>query len=292
MLTTRQRLLLLTPLGLVLAPFLFWPAGFGLAASFTNYGPLQPDPHWVGLGNYATILGNQQFRAAALNSAAFTLVTVAAELAIGLALAYLLREPFAGRGLVQVALLLPWLVSPIANGVLWHFLFDQRTGLYSFLPALLGHAPLPSPLGLSGLAMPVLMAVDVWRMAPLATFLLAPGLAAIPPERWEQARLDGLSPFNRLRHVVLPSLAPLLATVALLLIGDSLGAFDTVLILTGGGPGTQTLTPGLFSYQQAFQVNNWPAGATSAWLIMAAMGVVGAIYVLALHGRDGRRRDA
>jgi multiple sugar transport system permease protein len=286
MITTRQRLLLLTPLALVLVPFLFWPAGFGLVASFTNYGPLQRSPRWVGLANYAAILGNQQFRAAARNSAVFTLLTVAAELAIGLALAHLLRRPFVGRGLVQVALLLPWLVSPIANGVMWHFLFDQRTGLYSFLPALLGGAPLPSPLGLSGLALPVLMAVDVWRMAPLATFLLVPGLAAIPLERWEQARLDGLSLFNRLRHVVLPTLGPLLATVALLLIGDSLGAFDTVLILTGGGPGSQTLTPGLFSYQQAFQVNNWPAGATSAWLIMAAMALIGLVYVSALRRRQ------
>jgi len=284
--TTRERLLLLAPLALVLVPFLFWPAAFGLVASFTNYGPLQRHLQWVGVANYAAVLGNQQFRAAALNSATFTVVTVAAELAIGLALAYLLREPFVGRGWVQVALLLPWLVSPIANGVMWHFLFDQRTGLYSFWPALLGGAPLPSPLGLRGLAMPVLMAVDVWRMAPLATFLLVPGLAAIPFERWEQARLDGLALFDRLRHVVLPSLGPLLATVALLLIGDSLGAFDTVLILTGGGPGSQTLTPGLFSYQQAFQVNNWPAGATSAWLIMAAMVLCGAVYVAALRRRE------
>src|SRR5438034_9535105 len=123
MLTTRQRIILLTPLGLVLVPFLFWPAAFGLVASFTNYGPLERSPRWVGLANYAAVLGNQQFRAAAFNSAAFTLITVAAELALGLALAGLLRKPFAGRGLVQVALLLPWLVSPIANGVMWHFLF-------------------------------------------------------------------------------------------------------------------------------------------------------------------------
>src|SRR5205814_8148419 len=119
--------------------------------------------------------------------------TVTAELALGLALAHLLREPFVGRGLVQVALLLPWLVSPIANGVMWHFLFDQRTGLYSFLPALLGGGPLPSPLGLSGLALPVLMAVDGWRMAPLATLLLAPGLAALPLAPWARARLGRLS---------------------------------------------------------------------------------------------------
>jgi len=285
MLTFRQRLLLLTPLGLVLVPFLFWPAGFGLIASFTNYGPFEHSLRWVGAANYATILGDQQFRAAALNGAVFTVGTVAAEMAIGLSLAYVLREPFVGRGLVQIGLLLPWLVSPIANGVMWHFLFDQRNGLYSFWPGLLGRGPWPSPLGLSGLALPVLMAVDVWRMAPLAAFLLTPGLTSIPPERWEQARLDGLALLSRVRHVVLPSLWPLLASVTLVLTGASLGAFDTVLILTGGGPGSQTLTPGLYSYQQAFQAANWPAGATSAWLIMAAMAGVGGLYMLALRRR-------
>jgi len=283
MLTRRQRLVLLGPLALVLLPFLFWPAGFGLIASFTNYGPAQRNLRWVGFDNYAAILRSQQFRAASLNAAEFTFITVTAEIVIGFALAYLLRQPFRGRGLVQVALLLPWLVSPIANGVMWHFLFDLRTGLYSFLPALLGGAAPPSPLGLRGWAAPTLMAVDVWRMAPLATFLLVPGLAAVPADRWEQARLDGAPLLSRVRHVALPDLWPLLATVAMLLIGGSLGAFDTVLILTGGGPGSETLTPGLYSYQQAFQVNNWPAGATSAWLIMAATALVGVVYVLGLR---------
>jgi multiple sugar transport system permease protein len=286
MLTIRQRLLLFVPLGLVVVPLLFWPAGFGLLASFTNYGPGQRNLRWVGLANYAAVLRDQQFRAASLNIAEFTLVTVAAEIGIGFGLAYLLREPFRGRGLVQIGLLLPWLISPIANGVMWHFLFDMRNGLYAFLPAWLGASAPPSPLGLRGLAMPTLMAVDVWRMAPLATFLLAPSLAAISPDRWEQARLDGAPLLSRIRHVVWPELWPLMATVAMLLIGYSLGAFDTVLILTGGGPGTQTLTPGLYSYQLAFQVNNWPAGATSAWLIMAAMAFIGLVYVGGLRRKS------
>jgi len=285
MLTTRQRLLLLAPLALVLLPFLVWPAGFGLLASFTNFGPGQRSLRWVGLANYLAVLGSRQFRAASLNIAEFTLVTVTAEIAIGLGLAYLLRRPFWGRGLVQVALLLPWLVSPIANGVMWHFLFALPTGLYAYLPALLRLPPLPSPLGLPGWAMPTLMAVDVWRMAPLAAFLLTPGVAAIPAERWEQARLDGASLLGRLRHVVWPDIWPLAATVAMLLVGASLGAFDTVLILTGGGPGSDTVTPGLFSYQQAFQVNDWPAGATSAWLIMLAVALAGAVYLAALRRR-------
>jgi ABC-type sugar transport system permease subunit len=212
---------------------------------------------------------------------------VLAELVIGFGLAYLLRRPFRGRGLLRVLLLAPWLVSPIANGVMWTYLFNSNTGLVNFWLALLRLPAPPSPLGLLSLALPTTIAVEVWRSAPLASFLLLPGLLAIPAEQWEQAAVEGAPLLLRLWHIALPPLRPLLLTVAMLLVGSSLGTFDTVLILTGGGPGTATLTPGLFSYQQAFQVNNWPIGATSAWLIVAAVVLIGLVYL-----RLGRRAEA
>jgi len=84
--------------------------------------------------------------------------------------------------------------------------------------------------------------------------------------------------------VALPTLRPLLLAVTMLLVGLSLGTFDTVLILTGGGPGTASLTPALYSYNQAFIINNWPTGAASAWLIAAAVLCVGLLY-MKLAGR-------
>ena len=279
MLRRRERLLLLTPLALVLLPFLIWPAAFGFLASFTNYAPAQTHIHWVGLGNYARIISDGQFRVAFRNVAVFGLVTVPAELVIGFAIAYLLREPFRGRELVRVILLIPWLVSPIANGVMWHFLFNSERGLVNFGLACLGLGTPPSPLGLKQFALAATMATDIWRKSPLASFLLLPGLMALSVEQWEQAILEGASTLSRIRHIALPSLRPLLLTVALLLAGDALGAFDSVLILTGGGPGSATLTPALYSYQQAFQTHNWPIGATSAWLIVASVVLVGLAYL-------------
>jgi ABC-type sugar transport system permease subunit len=79
--------------------------------------------------------------------------------------------------------------------------------------------------------------------------------------------------------VVVPTLRPLLLAITMLLIGLSLGTFDAILILTGGGPGTSTVTPALYSYNQAFGVNNWPLGAASAWLIAAGVLGAGLVYV-------------
>ncbi len=277
--TRGQSLLLLAPLALVVIPFLLAPLGFGLVASFTNYGPGQLHVQFVGFANYATVLRDREFAAAWRNILVWILVAVPLELAIGLGLAFLLREPFRGRALLRVVLLIPWLVSPIASGVMWHFLFDSQKGFINFFGGWLRVPELASPLASISWALLTAIATDVWRNAPLAGFLLSPGLLAIPTEQLEYATLEGASFFARLRNVIVPSLRPLLLAVTMLLIGSTLGTFDEILILTGGGPGTATVAPALYSYTQAFRSAVWTTGATAAWLIVACMCALGVLYM-------------
>jgi ABC-type sugar transport system permease subunit len=110
-------------------------------------------------------------------------------------------------------------------------------------------------------------------------FLLLPGLASIPRERWEEATLVGLKWPGNIRHVALPAIAPLVLAVAMLLIGAALATFDSVLTMTGGGPGSETVTPALYSYNKAFTVSDWPVGAASGWLIGGVVLVVGLVYL-------------
>lgn len=282
-----QKVLLLTPLALILIPFLLWPALFGLFASFTNYVPFQADPlRFLGVGNYQRILQDADFRVAVRNVILFTVVTVAVELMVGLAVAYALRKPFRGRSLIRLILLLPWLVSPIANGVMWHFLLNPNYGALNFGFALFGLPRIADVLSLQ-LALLTVMAVEIWRKFPFVTFLVLPGLLAIPPVQWDMADLEGMSMWTRIRHIVLPRLRILLLTITLLLIGDALGTSDSILILTGGGPASVTMTPGLYSYRQAMKGFDWTAGSTSAWLIAAAVLLVGLCYVF-LYRREAR----
>src|SRR5258708_1959456 len=139
MFVRRQRILFLLPFALIVVPFMIWPALFGLVASFTNYVPFQQTPvRFIGLTNYANVLKNVDFQAAIRNIVVFTIVTVLAELMIGIAVAYTLRESFRGRSIVRLVLLIPWLLSPIANGVMWHYILNTDSGLLNFWPALLG----------------------------------------------------------------------------------------------------------------------------------------------------------
>jgi len=278
-LTRRDRTVLFAPLAVLLGGWLVVPAVLGLVATFTTYSPFTTTVRFSGFANYAAVVQDPQFGAAIRNIAVFTLVAVPLELAIGFGIAYLLRRPMKGRALWRVLLLAPWLVSPIAGGVMWHFLFSGSTGMLDFALGWLRLPEVASPIGDLRLALPTAIAVEVWRVAPFVTFLLLPGLVSIPNARWEEATLAGASWFQQIVHVAVPELRTLLLTVAMLLVGLSLGTFDGILILTGGGPGTATLTPALYSYGRAFQTNDWPVGAASGWLIAAGVIAVGLIYV-------------
>jgi multiple sugar transport system permease protein len=286
-LTRSERLLLYGPLGIILSIWLVVPALLGLIATLTNYAPAQPAVRWVGLHNFEVILADRSFAAAVRNIVVFTLLAVPLELVVGFGLAYLLRQPFRGRSVVRLILLLPWLVSPVASGVMWHFLFEGQTGFPDFALRSLGLPSQPSPLSQHGLALTTVVLVESWRVAPLVAFLLLPSLTAIPRERWEDALLDGLSSLAKIRHVAVPAMKPLLLAISMLLIGGALATFDSVLTMTAGGPGSETVTPALYSHDKAFTFSNWPAGAASGWLIGAAVLLVGFVY-LRLATRAGR----
>ena len=287
-LTGRNRLCLFAPLAVLLTGGLGLPALLGLFATFTTYSPFATSIHFAGFSNFLSVIEDRQFGAAVRNITVFTVVAVPLELVIGFVVAYLLRRPIPGRGLWRLLLLLPWLVSPIANGVMWHFLLVGAHSILDFAAGWLGQSSIASPIGDARLALPTIIAVEIWREAPFVAFLLLPGLLAVPTELWEHATLDGASWIRRIFTVALPSLRPLLLAITMLLVGLSLGTFDSVLILTGGGPGSASVTPALYSYNEAFVINNWPAGAASAWLIAFAVLGVGLVYINLARRSDAR----
>jgi multiple sugar transport system permease protein len=262
------------------------PATLGFLATITNYSPFTSTIHLVGPANYMAVLQDPQFAAAARNIMLFTVAAVPLELIVGFAIAYLLRAPLRGRSALRVLMLLPWLISPIGSGVMWHFLLGQTHGLVDYGLEWIGFHDVTSPLGDVRFALAAVVAIEVWRLAPFVAFLVLPGLLVVPQERWDYAALAGASWLRTIQHVAVPSVGPLLLTIAMLLMGLALGSFDVVLILTGGGPGTATLTPALYSYSGAFESNDWPVAATAAWLIAGAVLSIGVVYLRASRERQ------
>ena len=284
-LSRAERLVLYAPLALVLSVGLLIPAALGLISTLSNYAPHQISVGWVGARNFQVILADRSFAAAVRNVGLFTLAAVPLQLAVGFGLASALRRPFRGRTFARVLLLLPWLVSPIASGVMWHFLFNTQSGLLGFMYRSIGLQAPPSPLS-QHTALLVTVLVETWRVAPLVAFLLLPGLERIPRDRWEEAEIDGLSWLGKSRHVALPSLRALILAITMLLVGGALSTFDSVLTMTGGGPGTETMTPALYSYSKAFTFSAWPTGAASGWLIGGAVLLAGLAYLRVSRNAD------
>ncbi len=288
-LTRRQRFALLTPLALLVVPFLIWPALFGFFASLTNYSPFHPNARFIEFRNYARLLSDSTFRQALVNVLRFTVVIVPAQLAFGLAIAISLRRPFAGRTALRALLLTPWLISPIASGAIWHYMVNARFGLLNLWPALLGLPTMPSPLGSFNRAFWAVSIAEVWRQSSFAAFLMLPGLLAIPQSQWDMARLDGLSRLAQIRTIIIPQMRALLLTILLLLVGNTLGMSESVLLLSRGGPGTKTMTPGLYSYYKAIHAGNWSLAATAGWFMTAGLAAVGLIYLAVLRKRGAER---
>ena len=132
-LTRCDQLFLFAPLAILLGGWLVVPALLGLGATLTTYSPLTTTFKFAGWANYSAVIHDPEFGEAVRNVVLFTVIAVPLELAIGFGIAYLLRPPFRGRSWWRALMLLPWLVSPIASGVMWHFLFGSATGVIDFV---------------------------------------------------------------------------------------------------------------------------------------------------------------
>src|SRR2546425_4460315 len=155
-LTRRDRLVLFAPLAVLLSGWLVLPALLGLLATFSTYSPFSTSIHFAGLGNYLAVIRDPQFGVAIRNITLFAVSAVPLELVIGFGLAYLLRRPIRGRGLWRLLLLLPWLVSPIANGVMWHFLLIGANGILDFASGWLRQSSVASPICAARLPVPTI----------------------------------------------------------------------------------------------------------------------------------------
>jgi ABC-type sugar transport system permease subunit len=272
--TPRERFVLLAPFTGLIAVFLIWPALRDFSLTFTNFDPLRPQVfQWIGLEHYARAISSSDFRASMFNMAVFVPVSVTLELLFGSLIAFALREPFRGRSLVRALLLVPWLINPIAAGVMARFLSSDHVGLFAV------------NLRASALALPSLIALEVWRNTPLVTFLILPGLSLIPASRWDLAKLEGLSITPVFRHVIVPGLRPLLLAVTLLILANAISGFESVLMFTGGGPGSQTMLPGLLAYLAGYKTFDWGTGSSLSWLIWFAVLLVGLAYLKLVRDR-------
>jgi len=255
-------LLLMAPALLLLALVFVWPiAHYGWLSlqAQTVFTNLEPVP--VGLANWQRLLGDGRFWQDAGQTLRFAGVSVGMELALGLAIALLLHQRWRGRGLVRSLALLPWALPTTVMALGWRWILNDPNGPINGLLQSLGLPTVPF-LASPQLAWLAAVLADVWKTTPFVALLLLAGLQAIPQELEEALRLEGAGPWQRLRSLTLPLLAPYLLLAALFRLAQALGVFDLIQVLSGGGPASSTESLALYAYLNGMRFLDFGYAAT------------------------------
>lgn len=248
-----------------------FPLGYSLLLSFRSWKLAQRDTpgHWLGLANYTDLMGDDpEFVESLVATALFVGADVLATLLLSLVAALLLQREGRLSGLARIALILPFVMSPALIGISFRFFLNPEFGVVHHLIGVLVPA-LKDTVWLADrtLAMIAVVASDVWHWAPYMTLIVLGGLASIPRETQEAARIDGASAWAVFRDITLPQLLPVLGVVLILKTVFALKAFDTIYTLSNGGPGTSTQTLAYFVYQTAFNYYDMGYAAAAAWIL-------------------------
>lgn len=242
---------------------------------------------WVGLDNYLQLLQRPLFWQALGNTLVFVVLGVPLSIAVSLGAALLLHSPYARlRGFYRTALFAPVVTTLVAVAVVWRYLFHTRYGLINHALGGLGISPVDW-LGDPAWAMPAIVLLSVWKNFGYNMVILLAGLQAIPPELYEAARLDGARRWQLLRHITLPSLAPLLLLVGILTMAGHFQLFAEPYVMTQGGPAQRTVTVLYLMYEDGFKW--WSLGTASA-VAFVLFVIMFAITLLQL--RVARRSEA
>lgn len=246
--------LLPLPAVLSIALLIIFPLAFNLYMSLqTWFVSSATPPKYVGLRNFVEIFGKDaRFWNSMWITVQFTVITVLLELVLGLAIAVYLHRDFRGRGVVRTVMLLPMVSTPVAVALIWVIMFNPSLGILNYLLSLVGMKPLLW-LGHPRTALPSLIFMDIWKWTPFMVLILHAGLQSLPLTPFEAALIDGASRWQLFRYVTLPLLRPTVAVALIFRTMDSLKTFDTIYVMTEGGPNNASEVLNIYVFQTGFK---------------------------------------
>lgn len=234
---------------------------------------------FIGLSNYKQLSSDPYFWQSGRFTILFVLVSVTLELVLGMIFALILNEKFRLRGLLRVAILIPWAIPIAISARIWQLIYNYSYGLFNFLAIQLGITTAPiNWLGTPIAAFFALVISDVWKTVPFMTIILLTGLSAIPEILYKQAMVDGCNFYQRFRYITLPLLKPVVIVALLFRTIDALRIFDLVYVLTGGGPGGTTNSLSLYAYNY-FLTGDFGYGSAVSVVIFLLAFILSITYI-------------
>lgn len=240
------------PTWIFLALVVLIPFFYGVYISFLNINLASfLPPSFVGFDNYQTVLAASETWSTLRITLIITFIGLLTQIPIGILLALVLHENLRGTKIFRSILITPMLLTPVAVGLTYRFMFDTDLGVINWALGSIGIEKV-NWLGSQTSALFAIIIVDSWQSIPFVMLLVLAALTAISPSLYEAARVDGASASQIFRRITLPLITPTLLVITMIKIMDFLKLFDTLFILTRGGPGNATTTLGLWTYKTGF----------------------------------------
>ena len=249
--------------------FILYPLVESMRISFQEFSLLRGSTY-IGLDNYAQMFSDPRLRISYVNTIIFTLFAVFFNAGIGLILAVMLnrRLPILMRNLYRSIFFFPVLIAHTYIAVIWRFLYQQDTGVINYYLGVFGVEPIP---WLSNVhwAMAAIIILDVWKNTGFAMLVFLAGLQSIPNEYYEAAQLDGANERQLFFRITIPLLSPTIFFILVIFMIGALQVFDTIIVLTAGGPGDATRSVVLYIYEIAFRTFNMGYAAAVSMTLFA-----------------------
>ncbi len=266
------------PVILILLATAFIPLGWGLYLSFFRYKLNMPSATaFIGLKNYLDILGDELTLRSLRNNAIFAGLSVSVELVIGIVLAMILSDDRRYTRVLVSILMVPMIVAPVVAGTLWRMMLDRTYGVVNYLLSFLG-VPGISWIGDPKIALYTIVLVDAWQFIPFVAVLVLSSIKAMPRSFLDAARVDGASPWKVFWSVILPVTSPVIIIVAMLRVIDAFKVFDTIFVMTAGGPGNATEMLPTYIYRQGIKFLNIGYSSATAVLFVIVMSVIAWLF--------------
>jgi multiple sugar transport system permease protein len=280
--------LLCAPAVIVMVAVTAWPIIYSVWLSMQRFDLKFPEQReFIWFENYVTVLSNGYWWTAFLVTVGITVISVAIELVLGMALALVMHRTLVGRGIVRTSVLIPYGIVTVVAAFSWRYAWTPRTGYLAETFA--GETP---PLTDRLYSLFTIVLAEVWKTTPFMALLLMAGLALVPEDLLKAASMDGATAWQRFTKVVLPVMKPAILVALLFRTLDAFRIFDNIFVLTGGA--NQTSSVSMITYNNLIKGLNLGLGATMSVLIFIAVAIIAFLFIrifgTAAPGSDSGRR--
>lgn len=279
-------LLFALPALIVLFMLIAYPVAYTGLLSVTDV-----QGNFNGVKNFAAVLKPRVTTQAFVNTIWWVFGSIVFQVVLGVAAAVLLNQNFWGRAALRSITLIPWVIPGIVAATTWAWMFHTEFGIINYM--LTAPGILDKPVGWltnRDTVLPVLIAINVWKLFPFVAIMVLAGLQSIPNDLYEAARVDGASFWDEVRYVMLPGVRPVITAVTLLLVIWGLNSITIIYAITRGGPANRTLITPIQIFRLAFENVAFNQAAALSVMFFAVAIVVVFVYIKVLASQPGEAR--